>query len=558
MNQGLYQGFSVNGAELLMKSLKDQGVEYIFGIVGREAEALLFDEADIDFILTRDERTAAIAAEVYGRLTGRAGVCYSTFGPGATNLMTGIASAYLDRAPLVAVSAQVEADEVHPSTHQCVDQVGMAYPITKWSYEIERVSKIPDMVEKAFFIAETERPGPTYLSIPVDLLQKKSDLRNFQIKKYNKNRSLEKKPGKEVFEKLYELLKNSRLPIAVIGNGVVRAGVTTLLEFFIEKYQVGVVSTYGGKGGISSHHNLYLGTISKYLDDLLQYKIIDAIFSEADLILAIGFDVAEGNKPEIWEVGKEKTVVRIDSIPNDVGKLFTHEFEVVGDLGEILKWLSKKSYNSEKRHRLDEIQGKIQEKKDLLINRTEKTKIPLTPMKIVSTVRKVLGPRDILVSDVGIHKQFACLFYDAIHPKTFLCSNGLGCMGFGLPAAIGAKFACPERDVVAICGDGGFHSGSQDLETCARYKLPVVVIVMKDDSFGLIKHYQLAGQGKINSSSVDFGNVDFVKLAKANGCLGYHIQSVDHLKDTLTQALDSDQPTVLEVPVKYDYSFKGK
>jgi len=533
----------MKGSELFIQSLKNQGVKYIFGIVGREAKSILFDDPNIKFILTRHEFTAGIMAEVYARLTGRPQILFSTFGPGATNIVTPVASSYLDKSPMLTISAQVEKYDVNYNyTHQCVDQVSILKPITKYAKEIYSVKEIPEIIHKAFRATQLLPPGPSFVSIPFDLFDQEIDKQQAinLLKKYNYlNKKTVNYPNKKIIKKAHKLIMEAKHPIILVGNAVIREKATDELKNFVEKWNIPVVLTFGGKGAIPENHPLYIGTINKYLSYFLKFDVNQTIFSKVDVILTIGYDYAENTEPSQWTIGEKKKIINISSFSNTDKKLFNPDINIIGDIKTTLRELIK--HNIDKKKKLDF---------SIFKNKLEKFLKSKGPQNIITTIRKVLGKDGILISDIGLHKQYAGLFSATYYPNTFLCSNGLGTFGFSLPAAMAAKLFYPKRKIIAVCGDGGFHSISHDLETAVRYNLPIICVIFKDNCFGLIKHYQKEGHHKTNPEVVDFGKVDFIKLAQANGCVGYKA-SISNLKVVLKKAINLSQPCVIEVPIKY-------
>ena len=541
---------AVTGAELLLQVLKNKGVRTIYGIVGREAEAISFNEIDgIDFILTHDERSASYMADMQGRLTGKVGVCYSTFGPGASNLVTGIASAYLDRSPVLAISAQVEKSFIYPSTHQYLDQLALMQPITKYAKEITDIKYLEEEIIKAIEIAEEYLPGPCFLSISWDVFKQKNNIQN--IKRTNnifyKDTRYSMQRGGCNLEGLIRLLSKRNYPVCIVGDGVAQSSSTVELSNFLKAFKLPAVTTYAAKGVVSCNHECYLGTVSKYLDCLTP-GLLEEIFTEVDFILLIGFDMVEGVDATLWQYGGEKEIVAINSIYNKAS-FASLDLEINMPYPELFKALAKNVQQVKfSLDKIERIRSKIKEMKNNIIKKQlVACKNRINPFFIVNILNKLLSKDDILVSDVGLHRQFVSLFYEVERPKTFFCSNGLGSMGFGLPAAIGAKSTFPDRRVIAICGDGGFHISSCELETSVRCNLPIICIVFCDRSVGLIRHYQKKGLQRDNPDITDFGNIDFVKLAQANGCKAYRVQTAEEFSDCLLNALDANTTVVIEV-----------
>jgi acetolactate synthase-1/2/3 large subunit/N2-(2-carboxyethyl)arginine synthase len=546
----------MRGAEVFMRAIESQGVTHCFGIVGREAEAMLFTEVDgVQFFLTRHEFTAGVMAEVFARLTGRMQLCFSTFGPGLTNLSTGVASAMLDRSPMLAVSAQVEQHDVaFNHCHQCIDNLAVMRPLTKYAAEFEQASAIPSLVARATSVANTELYGPSYLSFPIDVMHAEVEgaaaLDEIDRHKGARGMAAHAPDPHEIIE-LGRMIARAQHPVAIVGNPVFRERAEAELLVVVEKFGIPVVSTLASKGALTDDHTHAIGPVNRYLDQMLRAPLLDETFGPADLVLLIGYDLSEDVKPVHWTRGRPATVALISSVPNPVPELLKVDHAVIGSIKSTLAALASSDFPP--RPRSVPVVQRIQKLRRDNGEAPNETGPSIPPRQIVRAARTALGPEGILVSDIGLHKQFAGLFSHTTEPNTFICSNGLGSFGFGIAAAMGAQLACPERRVIAICGDGGFLSNSQDLETMVRYDLPVVIIIFKDGAYGLIKNYQLRGHGRTSSSSVDFLATDFVHLATAHGCYGQRIESPMRLDRALSRALERREPTLIEIPVQYEY-----
>lgn len=549
----------MRGATLFLQAVRRHGISKVFGIVGGEAQALRFDEVDdLDFYLTRHEFAAGIMADVYARLTGHPQMCYSTFGPGLTNLATGVCSATLDRSPMLAVSAQVpRAERRFNQTHQCIDNAAVIRPMAKFAHELESVDEIPDVVTHALQIARSDVPGPSFISFPLDLMQAEIDdadafRRLDRMANTDPSAPAEADPSELAW--LTRTLAAAKRPMALAGNAVIRGGAGTALRELLERYQLPLVTTLASKGVLPADHPLYVGACNKYLDGILAHPVLDSLFAECDLMLLIGYDFGEDVKPGQWKRNDKLQTISLTASPNPMGSVFAPDKEIVGNLrGALTKLLELASAPPPP---LDLRHESLQQLRTLKRRAIESSpESPPDATAIVAAVRDALGRDGILCSDIGLHKQYAGLFSDTFAPNTFLCSNGCGTFGFGLPAGMAAKLAHPERRVAVVCGDGGFHSTSQDLETAARYRLPIVVVLLKDNAFGLIKYYQLTKHEDVFGDSVDFGAVDFVKLAEANGVIGRKVDSLTTLREQLEQAFGEGKPVLLEVPVKYQYQF---
>lgn len=547
----------MRGSDLLHKSLLKFGVNRVFGILGREAEVLNFHHPELQFFLTRHEFTAGVAADAYARVTGRAQACFSTFGPGATNLATGIASACLDRSPMLAMSAQIETeDALHNHVHQCLDQVEIMRPMCKYASELTDPRQIPGEVKKGLEAAYSELMGPSYLSLPVDVLGKEipdAEGEQLLLRAGEIRREEPRAVDTGDLKAIHELLAKAERPLLIVGNSLVREDAVAEVRAFVEKYQLPTVSSLASKGIIPDDHACGLGAINRYLDQLLKLPLIEEVFAKTDLVVLLGFDLSEDVKPSMWLTGRKKTIVRIGSTRNGAARLVKTDLDIVGSLKQALQALNGPGYPVTRRNWAADISRTIRQSKLSLGNPDYQHYRTIPPPAIVREVRRALGPDGIMCSDIGLHKQYAGLFSETTRPNTFLCSNGLGSFGSGMALAIGAKLACPATKVAAVVGDGGFHSNSQDLEFLARYDLPIVIVMMKDSAYGLIKHYQIRGGQQHDTNLVDFMSVDFVKLAEANGCRGISVKSSRNLGREIDRAFESGEPTLIEVPIRYDH-----
>lgn len=535
------------------------GVNTAFGIVGGEASALRFDEVDgFRFFLTRHEFAAGIMADVYARLTGRPQMCYSTFGPGLTNMATGVCSAVLDRSPILAVAAQiVRSERVFNQTHQCIDNVAVMAPMCKFAHELDSVEEIPAIVSAALTASRRDVPGPSFISFPLDLMKA-------EIADQRANRLLANMPSSdpppppapevEQLRALAAQLASARRPMALGGNAIIREGATAPLLQFLEAWDIPLITTFASKGLIPESHRLLIGSVNKYLDGIMEYPALDEVFGQCDLMLLIGYDFGEDVKPVQWQRNPDIRNIAIGPHENPMGDVFQPESEVICSLRTGLSILAEMAPKGRVSADVAAIARLKERKRNTGVAALDGSGGLPVPA-IIRTIREQLGPSGILCSDIGLHKQYAGLFSDTFEPNTFLCSNGAGTFGFGLPAAMAARLAHPDRPVGLICGDGGFHSTSQDLETARRYGLPFVIVLLKDNSYGLIKYYQLTDKDDVFRGSVDFGNVDFVKLAEANGWAGQQVHGLAELRAVMSQAVRDNRYLLIEIPIEYQYRF---
>jgi acetolactate synthase-1/2/3 large subunit len=525
-------------AELLVQCLENEGVEYIFGVPGEENLQVLqaLKKSSIQFITTRHEQGAAFMADVYGRLTGKAGVCLSTLGPGATNLMTGVADAQLDRAPLVAITGQVGTDRMHIESHQYLDLVAMFAPVTKWNAQIVRPSITSEIVRKAFKLAQTEKPGAVHIDLPENIaamtVEGKPLRRDGQEKSYASMQSI---------QQAAIALSQATNPMVLVGNGAIRARASDALIEFVTALNLPVANTFMGKGVLPYQHPLSLWTVG-----LQQRDYITCGLERADLLVAVGYDLVEYS-PKKWNPDGDIPILHINATPAEIDSSYIPRVEVVGDIAdsltEILKRVNRQGLPEPANLKLrEEIRADYQRYAD-------DVGFPVKPQKIIYDLRQVMGPEDIVISDVGAHKMWIARNYHCDRPNTCLISNGFASMGIAIPGAIAAKLVNPSQRVVAVTGDGGFMMNCQELETARRLGTAFVTLIFNDGGYGLIEWKQQSYYGE--SAFVHFTNPDFVKLAESMGLKGYRIETAEDLMPTLKEALDQTVPAVIDCPVDY-------
>jgi acetolactate synthase-1/2/3 large subunit len=530
----------MKASDLLVKCLENEGVQYIFGIPGEETLDLMesLRNSAIRFILARHEQAAAFMADAYGRFTGNPGVCISTLGPGATNLLTGVADAFLDKSPLVAITGQADLKRIHKESHQYVDIVEMYRSVTKWNGRIESPDVIPEMVRKAFKVAATEKPGSVHLEIPENVAAMEvGEKYRTMIEPIHPRRS---SPDRQSLRKAADLIEEARFPLILAGHGVVRKAAGNRLRTFAELFCMPVVTTFMGKGGISAESRSCIGTLG-----LAEDRQITDVFSKADLIIALGYDLVE-YAPKNWNPHLDKKIIHIDFTTSEVDLHYVPEVEIISDIRETLELLQGVISTNKTCEFL------VSARRDFVEGFERKGTVdswPPRPPRIIYGIRKVLGPEDILISDVGSCKFWAAKFYPVYRNNTFILSNGFASMGFAFPSAIVAKLIYPERNVVALCGDGGFLMNVQDLETACRLGLNFVVVIFNDNGYNLIKWKSEKKFG--NSYGVDFSNPDFVRLAESFGAVGIRLESSREFEDVLREALGGTTPVVIDVPIDY-------
>ncbi len=548
MSEELAPG-EVKASDLFVKCLEAEGVEYIFGVPGEENADTMISlmDSDIEFVLCRHEQGAAFMADVYGRLTGKAGVCLATLGPGATNLVTGLADSNMDRAPSVAIIGQASTSRLHKESHQNMDSIAMMRPISKWAHSIVDASTIPEVVRKAFKVAEAEKPGVTVIELPEDVAERGVNGHPMEVKKTRRPAADHK-----AIKQAVELILEAQNPMILAGNGSLRKRAAQQLRRMAEMAGMPVFNTFMGKGALSCDdpHNLF--TIGLQAKDYGN-RAMEA----ADVVVVIGYDLVE-YAPSFWNAGENKKIIHIDFEPAEVDHHYTVAVDVVGDVADAL-WQINEMLEKEHADRLplmeiEKWQPLRKQIQDDHACEKDDHAMPAKPQKILWDVRQHMGAADILLSDVGAHKMWISRYYNGEDPNTVLISNGFCSMGFALPGAIGAKLALPDRKILAICGDAGFLMNVQDIETAVRLKLNVVIMVWVDGEYGLIKWKQQNSFGK--HSELDFTNPDFEKLAEAFHCWGKEIKDVAELPGALAEAHSQEGPAIIAVPVDYAENLK--
>lgn len=529
----------MTGSDLLVKCLENEGVKYVFGLPGEETEDILFslEKSSIKFIPTRHEQGAAFMADVWGRLSGKAGVCLSTLGPGATNLVTGVADANLDKSPVVAISAQAGLRRLHKESHQYLDLVKLFAPVTKWNATVTSPELIPEVVRQAFKIAESEKPGATHIELSEDIAAMK--VQNSQPMSPKRVRRPD--PDEKALEEAVALLKKSRYPLIIAGNGVLRHQASEQLNLLVQQYNIPVVNTFMGKGAILSSIPQYLFTIGFGFRDF----VMDAI-DRADLIITVGYDIAE-YAPDAWNPYKNKKIIHIDFTAAEVYMHYQATIEIVADIPATLRELHKKLGG--KQCQFDQkwyksIRDRIMAD---IASYSLKPGQSFTVPGVLNILKSIMKCDDLLISDVGTHKLWIARNFSACCPNGCIISNGLASMGIALPGAIAAALHSPNRRIVAAMGDGGFMMNSQELETAKRLKLGFTTIIFNDNDYGLIRWKQTMSRGR--STGTKISNPDFKAYAESFGIKGYAPRSVSELEKQLTHSLRARELSVFEIPI---------
>jgi acetolactate synthase-1/2/3 large subunit len=529
-------------AELFVKCLENEGVSTIFGVPGEEnldvMDALL--GSSIRFITTRHEQGAAFMADVHGRLTGEAGVCLATLGPGATNLITGVADANLDRAPVVAIAGQASTNRLHKESHQVLDLVNMFAPITKYSAQILEPSIVTEVVRKAFKVAQAEKPGAAFIDLPENIAAMDAgDKLPLKAQK-----PMMPSPPLEKIRQAAALIAKAKSPIVLAGNGVIRARAHQALFSFARTLNIPVANTFMAKGVLSFSNPMSLGTVG-----LQSRDIVSCAFDNADVIICVGFDMVEYH-PNLWHQDIKKKIIHIDMSPAEVDEYYILECGVVGDISIALNMLIEET-NKVNQQAQQAVRNMIVAEMEVYANDTG---FPIKPQKIVWDLRQALRPHDICISDVGAHKMWMARMFQAQLPNTCIISNGFASMGIAVPGAIGAKLIYPDRVVIAVTGDAGFLMNCQEIETAMRVQTPIIILVWNDSKYGLIEWKQLIHFGR--DSNIDFKNPDFIKFAESFGAKGYRVKSAKDLIPTIRQAIKDNTVVIIDVPVDYRENMK--
>lgn len=531
-------------SQLIVKCLEEEGVEYIFGLPGEEnidlIEALTHSKK-IRFILTRHEQGASFMADIYGRLTGKAGVCLATLGPGAINLLLGTADANLDSSPLVAIAAQAALNRLNKESHQIIDLVKLFAPVTKWSAMIGLQSVASELVRKAFKVAQSERTGAVALILPEDIAKEKTT--TLPLKPQSPKLTM---PNQEQIKKAAAYINEAKNVIILAGAGVYRQQAEEGLTRFVNQTKIPVATTFMAKGVVSSHNPLVIGTIGFMRHDYTNFG-----FDDADVVITVGYDLVEYS-PKSWNPKNEKKIIHIHGTVAEVDANYILAVGIEGSITAALDALAKEIKPHE---HLTSSTKSLRSFVDKEINDHENDDaFPLKPQRIISDLRKAVGEQDIVLCDTGALKMWMARLYPCYYSNTCLISNSLATMAFSLPGAIAAKLIYPDRKVVAVMGDGSFLMNSQEIETAKREKTPFVILIWRDNAYGLIEWKQDLEFG--HSAHVTFSNPDFVKYAQSFGIKAHSIQSAKELLPTLKSALDSEELVLIDCPVDYSENVK--
>lgn len=537
----LKESHDMKAAELFVKCLENEGVEFIFGIPGEEnlavMDALL--DSSITFVTTRHEQGAAFMADVYGRLTQRAGVCLSTLGPGATNLITGVADANMDHAPMVAIAGQAGTHRLHKESHQVLDLENIFEPITKYSTRLLTPNTISEVVRKAFKQAQMEKSGASFIEFPENLAE--MPIKDEPLRAQYPTTP---EPPAERVRCAAGIISGARNPIILAGNGVIRAGASRQLAAFAGKLNIPVTNTFMAKGVVPFRHPMALGSAGLQAHDYANFG-----FDQADVIICVGYDLVEYH-PYLWHPTRDRKIIHIDMSPAEVDAHYVVEAGVIGDIGITLDRIAELA-TPQTGHRLRPLRDALIE--EMKLHRDDQG-FPVKPQKIIWDLRTALGLEDIVICDVGAHKMWMARMFRCEYPNTCIISNGFASMGIAVPGAIAAKLAYPQRKIVAVTGDAGFLMNSQEIETAVRMNTPIVILIWNDGGYGLIEWKQMKTYGR--TAHVKFNNPDFVKYAESFGAKGYRVEKAGDLLPILKTAIADTTVSIIDCPVDYSENLK--
>ena len=532
----------MKASDLFVRCLEEEGIEYIFGVPGEENADFMMslEQSDkIRFVLTRHEQGAAFMAEIYGRLTGNPAGCLGTLGPGATNLITGVADANMDRAPMLVLTGQGATNRLHKESHQIMDVVGMFEPVVKWASSVRDANAIPEMIRKAVRIARTEKPGAVHIELPEDIAKHETDATPLNPVRFRRS-----VPDDKIVNAAFELIKQARRPVIIAGNGCIRRRASKQLRILCEKTGIGVISTFMAKGAVDMDADYCLYTVGLGSKDRMNLVIDDA-----DLVITLGFDMVEYH-PRLWNPAKNKTIVHADFLPAEIDEHYHPKVEVVGDLAHFLWMLNERLDDAALTFdRKEQAAARAAMHEDLAEHANDTQVESIRPQKALWDCRAVLGPDDILLSDVGAHKMWIARHYHCHEPNTCLIPNGFCSMGFSLPGAITAGLIYPDRRVLGISGDAGFLMNVQEMETATRLGVNIVMLVWEDNEYGLIAWKQENEFGR--HTDLGFGNPNWLTLAESFGWQGLRCDDSAELADTLEQAFQHSGPSLVVIPIDY-------
>ncbi|MEK3886199.1 acetolactate synthase large subunit [Bacillus sp. FSL K6-3431] len=529
----------MKAAEVFIQCLENEGVEYIFGIPGKETLDLvdaISKSKQIQFINVRHEQGAAFMADVYGRLSNRVGVCSSTLGPGATNLVTSIACANLDHSPVVAIVGQAGLERQHKESHQYIDIIKLMEPVSKWAIEIKDANTIPEIIRKAFRLAINEKPGSVVIELPENIAIQAAPPKASPVTQLPTS-----VPTTEALQQAVAIIHQSKQPFIIVGNGVIRQRATVELQTFVEHIQAPVTHSFMAKGILPKDDPLNYFSFGFQEND----QVLQGI-SEADVLIVIGFDFVE-RFPKYWNKTKIP-IIHIDALPAEVDEFYPVQVELVGNISETLKIMNTIDGLATPWSPSGNLKKQIAQSYQIDWNHKHLRSLPLTTENILHVIERLSSEKTIIISDVGAHKIAIARTFQAKAPNRLIISNGFASMGIALPGSIGAKFACPNDPVICITGDGGALMNISELETAKRLGLSFVIIVLNDHVLKLEEQMMMQKFGV--SNGVTYGNPNFVQLAHSFGINGVRAEDVQHFEDVLKTALNAENKiTLIDVPL---------
>ena len=532
----------MRGGEAIIESLKNMGVKTIFGYPGGQTIPfydMLYD-ADIDHILVRHEQAAAHAADGYARASGKVGVCLATSGPGATNLVTGIGTAYMDSSPIVAITGQVPTHLIGNDAFQEADIIGITMPIVKHSYQPKNPDLIPSMIKSSFEIASSGRPGPVLIDVPKEVQEgelTKFDDSLIETPGYNPT----VKGNIKQIKKARDLIKQAKKPMILAGAGVIISNACCELKTLANTINAPVMTSLLGKGAFDETDDLALGMLGMH-----GRKVSNDYINESDLLIAIGVRFSDRTTGRLDSFVPDTKVIHIDIDPAEIGKNVDVDLPIVGDAKNVLSSLNKVLKDYKVPSEVNDWTNMIKQKNKDLKPRVSYDDVPLKPQTVI---KEISDPESILTTDVGQNQMWAAHFFDTQKPRKFISSGGLGTMGFGFPAAIGAKVACPDDPVVSINGDGGFLMVCQELATVREYDIPVIAVVLENRTLGMVYQWQSLLYNERHSQTLLGNSPDFVKLAESFGVTGVRITQPGETKEALSSAIKDNEPILLNVVI---------
>lgn len=537
----------LNGAKIVIECLKEQGVDTVFGYPGG-AILNVYDELykhrdEIRHILTSHEQGASHAADGYARATGKVGVCLATSGPGATNLVTGIATAYMDSIPIVAITCNVGVSLLGKDSFQEIDIAGITMPITKYSFIVKDVTKLADTIRKAFRIAKTGRPGPVLVDIPKDITAKVTEYIPEELGKCTKEDSSRKTPrmDEQRFDRVISMLEEAEKPFVFVGGGAVLSGASQELKEFVDKLDAPVTDSLMGKGAFPGTDPRYTGMLGMHGTKASNFGV-----SECDLLVVMGARFSDRVTGNTEKFAKNAKIIQLDIDPVEINKNVLITEEIIGDLKDVLKTLNKRLKQQNHAEWLEKIQG-YKEKYPLKYH----PNVLSGPFLVEEIYRQTNGEA-LIVTEVGQHQMWAAQYYKYTKPRTLLTSGGLGTMGYGLGAALGAKTGCPDKIVVNIAGDGCFRMNMNEIATAVRHNIPIIQVVVNNHVLGMVRQWQDLFYDERYSATVLRDAVDFVKLAEAMGAEGMRAVSQEEFKEAFSKALTLNRPVVIDCQIDSD------